>query len=123
MKRRPVIALLWHRAEDETKARRARLDGVFRALTALGAAPVPIVYADTMVEAAREQLLRADGVLVWVNPITKGRNRAVLDALLREVADAGVWVSAHPDVVSTLGTKEIPLPNAHPRLGQRCPAV
>ena len=68
---------------------------------------MPIVYADATVEAAREQLLRADGVLVWVNPITEGRDRAVLDALLREVTDAGVWVSAHPDVVSTLGTKEI----------------
>ena len=107
MKRRPVIALLWHRAEDETKARRARLDGVFRALTALGAAPEPIVYADEVVEAARKQLLRADGVLVWVNPLTEGRDRVVLDALLREVADTGVWVSADPDVVSTLGTKDI----------------
>jgi hypothetical protein len=107
MNRRPVIALLWHRAEDETKARRARLDGVFRALTALGAAPEPIVYSDEVVEAAREQLLRVDGVLVWVNPITEGHDRTVLDTLLREVADAGVWVSAHPDVVSTLGTKDI----------------
>ena len=25
MKRRPVIALLWHRAEDETKARRVSI--------------------------------------------------------------------------------------------------
>ena len=58
MNRRPVIALLWHRAEDETKARRARLDGVFRALTALGATPEPVVYANEVVEAAREQLLR-----------------------------------------------------------------
>jgi hypothetical protein len=95
MKRRPVIALLWHRAEDETKARRTRLDGVFRALTALGATPEAVVYADEVVEAAREQLLRVDGVLVWVNPITEGHDRAVLDTLLREVADAGVWVSAH----------------------------
>src|SRR5262249_10915117 len=96
-----------HRAEDETKARRARLDGVFWALAAVGAAPEPIIYADGLVEAAREQLLRGDGVLVWVNPITEGRDPAGVDALLKEVADAGVWVSAHPDVVSTLGTKEI----------------
>jgi hypothetical protein len=38
-------------------------------------------------------------VLVWVNPIHEGRNRALLDALLREVAARGVWVSAHPDVI------------------------
>jgi hypothetical protein len=104
---RPRIALLWHAAEDELKARRARLDGVFRALEALGAAAEPVVYADETAGAARERLLQRDGVLVWVNPITDGRDRSVLDALLREVAASGVWVSAHPDVVSTLGTKEV----------------
>jgi hypothetical protein len=35
----------------------------------------------------------------WDNPIHEGRNRANLDALLREVAARGVWVSAHPDVI------------------------
>jgi hypothetical protein len=101
------IALLWHRAEDEAKARRARLDGVFRALAALGADPEAVIYADDAAEATREHLLRTDGVLVWVNPITDGRDRTVLDAVLRDVAVSGVWVSAHPDVVSKLGTKEV----------------
>jgi hypothetical protein len=103
----PRIALLWHQAEDETKARRVRLDGVFRALSARGATPEPVVYADEIVEATRDALLRVDGVLVWVNPITAGKDRSILDALLREVAGAGVWVSAHPDVVSTFATKEV----------------
>jgi hypothetical protein len=44
---------------------------------------------------------------VWVNPIHEGRNRANLDALLREVAAHGVWVSAHPDVILKMGTKEV----------------
>ena len=48
-----------------------------------------------------------DGVLVWVNPIHDGRNRANLDALLREMAASGVWVSAHPDVILKMGTKEV----------------
>src|SRR5581483_8240020 len=48
-----------------------------------------------------------DGVLVWVNPIHEGRNRAGLDALLRGVAARGVWVSAHPDVILKMGTKEV----------------
>src|SRR5262249_40161362 len=47
------------------------------------------------------------GVLVWVNPIHEGRNRANLDALLREVAARDVWVSAHPDVILKMGTKEV----------------
>src|SRR5204863_8872097 len=45
--------------------------------------------------------------LVWVNPIHEGRNRANLDELLREVAARGVWVSAHPDVILKMGTKEV----------------
>jgi hypothetical protein len=46
-------------------------------------------------------------MLVWVNPIHEGCNRANLDALLREVAARGVWVSAHPDVILKMGTKEV----------------
>src|SRR6185437_5895437 len=53
------------------------------------------------------QLVNLDGVLVWVNPIHEGRSRAKLDASLREVASRGVWVSAHPDVILKMGTKEV----------------
>src|SRR5262245_27620273 len=101
------MALVWHRAEDEAKARRTRLDGVFRALAALGALAEPVVYAEEIADATRERLLQSDGVLVWVNPLTAGHDRSVLDALLRDVSAAGTWVSAHPDVVTTLGTKEV----------------
>ena len=107
MSHAPRIALVWHRAEDQTKARRARLDGVFRALSARGAIPEPVVYADESAETTHDVLLGMDGVLVWVNPITAGRDRSVLDTMLRAVAAAGVWVSAHPDVVRMLGTKEV----------------
>jgi hypothetical protein len=46
-------------------------------------------------------------VLVWVDPISEGQNRMVLDALLRDVASRGVWVSAHPDVILKMGVKEV----------------
>ena len=55
--------------------------------------------------AVRAQLAAVDGVLVWVNPIHEGRKRAKLDALLREVAARGVWVSAHPDVILKMGPR------------------
>jgi hypothetical protein len=55
----------------------------------------------------REQLLGVDGVLVWVDPLSGGRTRAVLDPLLREVAASGPWVSAHPDTIQKMGTKEV----------------
>ncbi len=46
-------------------------------------------------------------VLVWCNPIEGGRRRDRLDALLRDVAAAGVIVSTHPDAILRLGTKDV----------------
>jgi hypothetical protein len=51
--------------------------------------------------------MQVDAVLVWVNPIQDGRDRSILDSMLREVAAAGIFVSAHPDVILKLGTKEV----------------
>lgn len=67
----------------------------------------PAVYHDDFRDAVREQLMQVDGVLVWVNPIEGGRDRTLLDGMLREVADAGVFVSTHPDIILQLGTKEV----------------
>jgi len=80
---------------------------MFAAFAALGVAAEPIVYSDERAETVREQLLELDGVLVWVNPIEQGLDRSTLDPLLREVAAAGVWVSAHPDVILTMATKKV----------------
>jgi hypothetical protein len=53
------------------------------------------VYEDGARDHIRQQLLGLDGVLVWINPIQDGANRAQLDGLLREVSAKGVLVSAH----------------------------
>jgi uncharacterized protein DUF6815 len=55
----------------------------------------------------REQLMRADGVLVWINPIVDGRDRTDLNKVLADVAASGVFVSAHPDVIAKMGTKDV----------------
>jgi hypothetical protein len=47
------------------------------------------------------------GVLVWINPLQAGRDRAMVDAALRRIAAQGVWVSTHPDVTARMGTKEV----------------
>src|SRR5262249_59428692 len=52
-------------------------------------------------------LVAADGVLVWVDPLSRGKTRAALDTLLRDVAARGPWVSAHPDTILKMGTKEV----------------
>lgn len=85
----------------------SRLSKVYAALAALGVDAEPAVYSDEFRDEIRRQLMEVDGVLVWVNPIEGGRDRAVLDAMLREVAASGVFVSAHPEVVLKLGTKEV----------------
>ena len=104
------IAILWR--GDEAARRSAmpetsRFKAVFAALADVGVDAETVVYEDDVVDAVRAQLAALDGVLVWVNPIHEGRDRAKLDALLREVAARGVWVSAHPDVILKMGTKEV----------------
>lgn len=86
---------------------------MFAAFAELGVEAEPVVYSDEAVAAARAQLLRLDGVLVWVNPIEHGRDRALLDHLLRDVAAAGTFVSAHPDVILKIATKRILADTAH----------
>ena len=104
------IAILWR--GDEAARRNAtpetsRFKAVFAALADVGVDAKPVVYEDDVLDATRAQLATLAGVLVWVNPIHEGRNRANLDALLREVAARGIWVSAHPDVILKMGTKEV----------------
>jgi hypothetical protein len=104
------LALLWRgnrQARGEAKAQNNPLNRVFEALTALGIRAEPAIYADDMADGVREQLLKVDGVLVWVDPISDGQNRIQLDAMLRDVASRGVWVSAHPDAILKMGVKEV----------------
>jgi hypothetical protein len=104
------IAVLWR---GDREARRAatpqnnRFYRVFEELAARGIAAEPAVYADDIADEVRAQLLAVDGVLVWVDPISGGKTRSVLDAVLRDVASRGPWVSAHPDVILKMGVKEV----------------
>ena len=104
------VAILWR---GDAQARRAatpqnnRFHRIFEELDALGIRAEPAVYAEEFADDVREQLLSADGVLVWVDPIHQGRTRAALDPLLRDVTTRGPWVSAHPDVIMKMGVKEV----------------
>jgi hypothetical protein len=104
------IALLWPRDVANWQAltpQDRRLHRVFEAMAALGIQAEPAIYADDVADQVREQLLRCDGVLVWVDPLFAGQTRTVLDGMLRDVASQGVWVSAHPDVILKMGVKEV----------------
>ena len=106
------VGLLWRREWDPPQPRARgfdayRLHGVFAAFAQLGVQAEGVIYSDDGVEAMRERLLALDGVLVWVNPVEQGLDRSTLDPLLREVAGAGVFVSAHPEVIMRLATKRV----------------
>src|SRR4051812_6407818 len=85
----------------------SRFTALFAAFAAAGLHAEPAVYHDDFADEVRTQLLQVGAVLAWHNPIEGGRTRARLDALLREVADAGVFVSTHPDTILRLGTKDV----------------
>lgn len=106
----PKVALLWQgnrEARNTATLEKNRLGGVAEALRQLGIEAEPAVYADEFADEVRDQLLKVHGVLVWVNPIEQGRDRSILDAMLMQVAGTGVLVSAHPEVILKMGTKEV----------------
>ena len=72
------IAIVWR---GDREARRAatpqnnRFHRIFEELAALGIDAEPAVYDEDFADEVREQLLAADGVLVWVDPIHQGKTR------------------------------------------------
>jgi hypothetical protein len=106
----PTVALLYpgdRAMRDRADPRESRFAELFAALAAAGIDAEPAVWHDDFVDEVREQLQRMRVVLVWCNPIEGGRRRDRLDALLREAAQAGVFVSAHPEAIDRLGTKDV----------------
>jgi hypothetical protein len=110
MTRTPKVAVVWR---GDREARRTatpqnnRYYRVFEELSVAGIHAEPAVYDEDFADEVRDQLLTVDGVLVWVNPLQGGKRRGELDALLRDVAERGPWVSAHPDVILKMGVKEV----------------
>src|SRR4029077_1718357 len=104
------IAIVW-RGDGATRRaatpQNNRYHRIFEELAALGVQAEPAVFDENFAGEVREQLLAVDGVLVWVDPLHEGKTRGVLDAMLRDVASRGPWVSAHPDVILKMGVKEV----------------
>ncbi len=92
---------------DRADPAESRFAALFQAFAHAGVTAVPAVYNDDFAEEVEAQLRSCRVVLVWCNPIEGGRRRDCLDAMLRRVADSGVVVSAHPDTILKLGTKDI----------------
>jgi hypothetical protein len=86
--------LQWSGRGDREAGRSAtpqnnRYHHIFEELAAIGSRAEPAVFDEEFADEVLNQLLTADGVLVWVNPLHEGKTRAVLDPLLRNVAARG----------------------------------
>lgn len=95
---------------DRSDPAESRFAALFEAFAQSDVRAVPAVYNEDWADEVEEQLGTGDvkAVLVWCNPIHEGRRRDRLDAMLRRLADSGVLVSAHPEAILKLGTKDVP---------------
>ncbi len=84
-----------------------RLRAIFEGFEAQGARTVALPFCEETAGDIQAQMKSLDAVLTWVDPIVAGRDRSVLDVMLQEAAESGVYVSAHPDVILAMGTKEV----------------
>ena len=90
-----------------TQVHATRLAGIAQALADAGAQVISAPFCDEIASEIEARLRSADLALVWYNPVEAGRDRSGLNAMLRSVAAQGVKVSAHPDVIDTMGTKDV----------------
>lgn len=107
---KPSVALLYpgdRAMRDRSDPAESRFAPLFEAFARAGLQAVPAIYHDDFAGEVEAQLRECRVVLVWFNPIHEGRRRDRLDAMLRRVADVGVVVSAHPEAILKLGTKDV----------------
>lgn len=107
------VGVLWRSRSGGRPGGDRGLAPLFDAFSSRGVEVVPVPFTEDRAGAARDELRSVDGVLVWVNPVEDGVTRRHVDALLREVAASGTWVSAHPDVIAKMGTKEVLVETRH----------
>jgi hypothetical protein len=96
---------------DAASGRSAFTDDKYRdlagAFSAEGFDVRSVLYHDDFAATLAGELLAVDALLVWVNPIEQGNNRTRLDALLAELSATGCVVSTHPEVIASIGTKDV----------------
>jgi hypothetical protein len=90
-----------------TRVENSRLKEVALSLVHAGAQVVSAPYCDAVAGEIEAHLADVNVVLVWYNPFEAGRDRSQLNAMLRSLAAKGVRVSAHPDVIDKMGTKDV----------------
>ena len=96
---------------DANSARNALTEEKYKllaaSLSAAGFGVESVLYHDDRASDLEMDLARFGSILVWVNPIEHGNDRKRLDELLLKLADKGVFVSTHPEIVLKIGTKKV----------------
>ena len=101
------VGLLFPGKKGDATLETSRLTKLFAELEKNNFSTKALLYSDETVHEVEEEAQSMDLIIVWVNPIHKGRDRSVLDAMLTRVAETGVYVSTHPKVILKMGTKEV----------------
>ncbi len=104
------VAMIWYgdpATRQDASVEDSRLEAIGRALSDEGIRAEACVYADSVASEVAAQLSEVNMALVWVNPTETDFTRHRLDEVLTAAASRGVLVSAHPDVILKIGTKEI----------------
>ena len=65
-----------------------------------------VLYHDSVCKQLETELQKYSAILVWVNPVEQGNSRKLLDEMLFKLSKFS-FVSAHPDTILKMGTKEI----------------
>ena len=106
---RPVAILLFG---DSSSTRNALTDEGFKpladALLQAGFKVESVLYHDEKAEQLQTTLQGFAAVLVWVDPIVQSMDRQThLDPLLLKLAECGVLVATHPELIEKIGTKKV----------------
>jgi len=103
------IALLLYGDENSTRDvfTEEKYKGLAEALVDEGFIVKTVLYNDSIANYLENELIQFSAVLVWVNPIEQGGSRYLLDELLLRIANKGVYVSTHPEIILKIGTKKV----------------
>jgi len=84
-----------------------KYSGLANAFIEKGFRTESVLYNDLLAEKLSDELIVYDAILVWVNPIEQGTDRKILDALLLKLSNRGCYISAHPEIILKIGTKDV----------------
>ena len=111
MKTKSIALVLYG---EHTSTRNAFTDDNYKALAealaASGFHVETVLYHASQAKQVENDLMRFDAALSWVNPqdrLARGDDHVNLDDILLHVAQKGVFVSTHPDVILKIGTKRV----------------